>query len=412
MKKSGAKRQVRQPTVILALDIGTVNVKALVIELINDQLRVVGVGRRSQGLNDMQAGAIADIPAVIANCDQALSQAERQAKRRPSQVVVGIAGELIKGITNTTQIERAAPQTPLDSDEIDRILKATQAQAYKQAQQETVLELGGQKVDLHLINSALVSILIDGYKVTNPLGFQGRQIDTQLYSAFAPLVHTGAIERVVRELELDLLAVAAEPFAVARSVIGDDQNAALNAILIDIGGGTTDIAVLRDGGLEATKSFAIGGCSFTRSLVRGLNLEYEEAETKKLDYSNDEKMTVSQRQSVKKVLDQAIEVWLQGVRVSLKEFSWLEYFPSQILLAGGGSSLPNLQRALSGPHWFNDLPFSRKPQIQQIETSQIPGLDDRTGQVTDHTMVTALGLARVANDTINTTSNTKKKGKK
>ena len=73
-----------------------------------------------------------------------------------------------------------------------------------------------------LVNSALVGIEIDGYKVTNPIGFQGRDVVVQLYTAFAPLVHIGALERTAHELDLDLLAVAAEPFAVARSVIGDD----------------------------------------------------------------------------------------------------------------------------------------------------------------------------------------------
>ncbi len=73
------------------------------------------------------------------------------------------------------------------------------------------------------------------------------------------MIHIGAIERTTKELDLDLVAVAAEPFAVARAVVGNDVDNQLSAILIDVGGGTTDIAIVDDGGVEGTKMFGIGG---------------------------------------------------------------------------------------------------------------------------------------------------------
>lgn len=66
-------------------------------------------------------------------------------------------------------------------------------------------------------STALVSIHIDGYKVSNPIGFQGKDVSVQIYTAFAPMVHIGALERVAEDLALELVAVAAEPFAVSRS---------------------------------------------------------------------------------------------------------------------------------------------------------------------------------------------------
>lgn len=401
---SGSGRQSPLATVVVALDIGTVNIKALVVRLKGDILEILGVGRAVQGLNDMQVGSIADIPAVVNNCGQALAAAEQAAGYRPGQAVLGIAGELIKGITNTTRVERPVSDQPLDIVELDSIIKATQAEARKQAQQELVLEIGGQKLDLKLVNSALIGISVDGYKVTNPIGFQGRYLETQLYTAFAPLVHTGAIDRVARDLQLELMAVAAEPFAIARSVIGDNPNASVNAILIDVGGGTTDIAVLRDGGLEATRSFGIGGCSFTRSIARQLNCDYNQAEDLKLAYSVGEpkSLTPSRRAAVERALAQTLAVWLEGIKMSFGEFSWLEYLPNQILLSGGGSFLKMVPEALAQAGWAKGLPFSRRPQVKPIRLADIPGLDDRSDQLVDHTMITALGLARVGSDTLQT----------
>ena len=397
----GLRRQPAETTIV-GLDIGTVNVKALIARLLTDKFEVIGLGRSVQGLADMQSGAIADIPAVINNCSQALAAAESQAGRRPTQAVLGLAGDLIKGITNTSRVERTRPDQPLGIDEIDHIIKASQAQAEKQAKQEISLEVGAKSIDLKLINSALVGLVVDGYKVTNPLGFLGRHLEMQLYTAFAPLVHTGAIERVARDLGLNLVAVAAEPFAIARSVVGDSQNSGLNAILIDIGGGTTDIAILRDGGLEATRSFAIGGCSFSQAIGRDLEIPYGRAEALKMTFSTGDGpgLTATQSRVIKEALARTLDVWLAGVRMSLQEFHWLEYLPSRILLSGGGSLLSLLPRALSQQGWRRGLPFNRNLQISSIGPKDIPDLIDQTGQIADHMNMTGLGLIRVGLDAI------------
>ena len=397
-----AKSPPKSEMVMVALDVGTVNIKALIARLEADRVRVVGVGYSTQGLDDMQAGAIADIPAVVHNCGAALTEAEEQAGYQPTRAVLGIAGELIKGITNTTRVERSRPDQPLGMAELDSVIKATQKEAEVRAQAEIAPEVGRQRIDLKLINSALVGIVVDGYKVTNPIGFQGRNLEIQLYTAFAPLVHTGAIERVALDLGLELVAVAAEPFAIARSVTGDDQNLSLSAILIDIGGGTTDIAILREGGLEATRSFAIGGRSFTRAVMRSLGINYSQAEAFKLSFSTGKgpKLATGQRQEIRLALKKTLDVWVEGIKMSLGEFGWLEYLPSPILLSGGGSRLQMLPTVLKKPDWHKQLHFSRRPQIKSIAAEDIPGLVDPNKVIGDDTMITAIGLARVGQDTI------------
>lgn len=391
---------------IIALDIGTENVKAVTVKLDGDKLEVIGAGRARQGLHDMQAGAIADIQAVVANCDDALNITEKASGITAKEAVVGIAGELIKGITNSIKLTRSDPQKALDVAEIDEIVRRVQAEAYRQAKQELQIELNADDIELKLINSALVEINVDGYKVTNPIGFQGKQIEVQMYTAYAPLVHIGAIERTIQELDLDLIAVAAEPFAVARSVIGNNPDASDNAILIDVGGGTTDIAVVRDGGLEGTRMFGIGGRAFTRSVARDLGIDYESAEKLKIGLSTNETKT-DKRPAVEAAIAKTADIWIQGVQLALAEFDWLDYLPHTILLCGGGASLRILQDKLSDKQWQNDLPFSKIVEPKFIDPSDIVGMKDKTGEIKDHTMITVMGLARVGSDTLTVTHNQK-----
>lgn len=386
---------------IVALDVGTENVKALIGRINKDgTTQIVGVGRAHQQLTDMQAGAVADIAGVIQNCNDALAMAEEQAQVSVRTAVVGIAGELVKGTTTTVHCTRKDSNVELDVDEMERIIELVQERAESSARKSLEWELGGQQVEVKLVNSALVSISIDGYNVTNPIGFKGRDVMVQLYTAFAPMIHISALERVTTELDLDLLAVAAEPFAVSRSVIGDNPSANMSAILMDVGGGTTDIAVINEGGVQGTKMFGIGGRAFTKSVERELGVDFEMAEKLKLNFSARDEKDLNQHESVESALESTADVWSAGVELALSEYTNLENLPNKILLCGGGASLKMLTDTLGQTNWYSQLPFTRKPQISLIEPSQVVGIEDSTGKVDDHTYITAMGLLRVGMDTI------------
>ena len=390
-----------QPKHLVALDIGTENVKALIGRIREDDggIDIIGMGRSKQSLSDMQAGAIADIGAVVKNCDHALNIAEQQAGVSLRSSVIGIAGELVKGTTITVRVVRKTPNKPLDMAEIERIIKLVQERAESKARQQLEWELGGKKVDVKLVNSALVGMEIDGYAVTNPVGFQGRDVVVQLYTAFAPLIHIGAIERTADQLDLDLIAVAAEPFGVARSVLGNDQSTNLSAILIDVGGGTTDIAVVNDGGVQGTKMFGIGGRAFTRAIERGLSISYDQAEKMKIGISEG-RVAEQYRGKVLSALEKTLDVWMNGIELALGEFDKLDHLPHHVFLCGGGSSLQLLVDKLNDTDWYTRLPFTRKPIIEHINPEQVIGIMDKTGQVNDHTFITAMGLLRVGLDTV------------
>lgn len=384
---------------LVGLDIGTEYIKALVGRVSGDNIEIIGVGRAHQDLNDMQAGAIADISAVVKNCDLALNQAEQQAGVSARTAVLGIAGELVKGATTTIRVSRKDAKKTLNVAEVEQIIGLVQERAEAKAKKQLIWEMGGKEIEIKLVNSALVSMTIDGYSVTNPVGFQGKEVIVQLYTAFAPMIHIGALERTAQELDLDLLAVAAEPFAVSRSVIGNDPNASMSAILMDVGGGTTDIAVVNDGGVQGTEMFGIGGRAFTKSIEKELSIKFEQAEELKMSLGTS-RVPPAKVADIETAVNKTLDVWTSGIELALSEFNRLDHLPHRVLLCGGGSSLESLVDQLQESTWYKELPFTRKPTIKHIKPSQVVGIVDKTGHVSDHTYITAMGLLRVGLDTL------------
>jgi len=392
---------VKDDDTILALDIGTEYVKAVIARQDKQGgLDVIGIGRAHQAPSNMYAGAIADIPAVVGVCERALSQAEKMSGTTSKLTVVGIAGELIKGNTSTVRYRRKNGNKPLSEQEMSLIIKRVQDRAGENARKAIADETNNPNVEVRLINSAIVSIAIDGYKISNPIGFKGTDVVIQFYTAFAPLVHISAIEKVCAELSLDLLAVAVEPFAVCRACLGDDLDNSFSGIVMDIGGGTTDIAVVDDGGVEGTKMFGIGGRSFTHQIAEALGVDFDTAEKYKLSIKNPTKVPAEAREKMLMAVRRNLAVWLSGVEITLDEFNLSDMLPNKILLCGGGAGLNELQEVLATTDWFKELPFARRPIVHLVENADIPGIHNQTSATLDYSYVTALGLLRVALDTL------------
>lgn len=375
----------------VALDIGTEFVKALIFRIEDNKGIVVGTGRQRQRLGDMHGGTVTDIAGVVENCAKALDRAEEMAGVVADECIIGIAGELVKGTTTTVHYERLNPETKIDLTELKNIVNKVQWKAFDAARQQLAWETGYNAIDVKLVNASIVDVKIDNYKVTNPVGFQGKDISIGIFNAFAPMVHSGALQTVAADLGLDLISIAAEPYAVARSV-GVDEAGEFNAIFIDIGGGTSDIAVVRNGGLEGTKMFAIGGRSFTKRLSQVLNVPFSKAEEIKIAYSNDMLEEKSEK-TVKEALRLDAEVWVSGVELSLSEFSDIDLLPSRILLCGGGAALPEIKKVLETSDWYKNLPFARKPKISFIKPGDVTNIVDETGDIKDQQDITPMGLA-------------------
>lgn len=391
----------KQQNWAISLDIGTEFVKALVFEVVDGKGIVRGAGRARQRLSDMQGGGVTDIHGVAINCQKAIEDAAQQAQFLPDRAIVGIAGELVKGTTTSVKLARANPTQQIQMSELQQIVNQVQAEAFRKARSELAAETGQEEIDVQLVNAAIVSVTIDGYKVANPMSYQGKQLSVGVYNSFAPIVQLGAIETVVRELGLELLAVAAEPYAVARCL--DEESTDFAAIFIDIGGGTTDVAVVRNGGVEGTKMFAIGGRAFTKRVSTVLGESFQTAEESKLRYSAGE-LELEKAELVRHALHSDVQVWLSALQISLEEFGEGDLLPSRILLCGGGSNLPDIKAALQKNDWVADLPFARQPEVQFIKPSDVVTMIDETKRLSDISEVTPLALANVALDLIGESS--------
>ena len=170
-----------------------------------------------------------------------------------------------------------------------------------------------------------------------------------------------------------------------------------SAIFIDIGGGTTDIAVVRNGGLEGTKMFAFGGRAFTKKLAQELGIPFEEAEVLKINYAEG-KLGADVTTKIDKIFENDCQVWLGGVELSLAEFAESDVLPSKVLLCGGGSALPGIKNALSSKEWIKNLPFAKAPSVSFLQPKDVARIVDGTGELTNPQDVTPMGLANLALD--------------
>ncbi|MBA3307073.1 MAG: rod shape-determining protein [Chloroflexi bacterium] len=386
------QREETDPVAACAvLDVGTEFAKALVLEIDGAHSGVVrGMGKRRQGLSHMQSGTVADIAAVVDNCQVALQEAEEMAGFRSTQVVIGIAGELVKGFTTSHDQERKRPDQPITDHELQRLIDAVQREALHDAERAITWETGLPNVDIRLVHAAVTGATIDGYAVTNPVGFQGRHVRLSIFNAFAPLVHLGALQSVASQLDLELLAIVAEPYAVARC-LGGDQIQGAGALFIDVGGGTTDVALVRAGGVESTRMFALGGRAFTKSLADRLELPFARAEELKVDFAKG--VPVDRAQEVADIVAEDVAVWSAGIELVLEEFGRDALLPGRIYLCGGGSRLPHIPAALRDTSFAKHLPFARPPSIDTIEPHQVEAIDDATGLLVDVQDIPPLGLA-------------------
>ncbi|MDQ6644381.1 MAG: rod shape-determining protein [Chloroflexota bacterium] len=381
-----------QRQLFTALDIGTAFAKAIIVEVHDDQATVLGVGRHQQSYAHMSDGIVTDISGVISNCNEALIKAEKSAGGivAPS-AVIGIAGELVKGSSITINKQRQQPTKPISPEELESLINGAQQKLLKSAKDRIAAETGYQNIEVRLTNAAVITVRIDGQTVANPIGFRGRHFTLTLFSAFAPLMQLGALETVAQGLDLTLVTIVAEPYALARCL---STNAATDsgAIFIDIGGGTTDIALVRQGGIEETRMFALGGRAFTRRLATNKGISVKEAEKLKLSYSSGY-VKGGDRDEIQTILAPECQTWMDSIELLIEELSKGELLPPAIYTVGGGSALPDLRQKLESFPWTERLPFARQPIIQTVQPEMVTSIADPHDMLKNAQDITPMALA-------------------
>lgn len=375
-----------------ALDIGTAYAKAIIVEVHGDYAEVLGAGRHAQSYSHMSDGFVTDIHGVINNCNEALIQAEQAAGGIVAPAaIIGIAGELVKGSSTTVSRQRPNPSKTITPEELESLITAAQQKLLKSARERIATETGYPNIDVRLTNASVISVRIDGQLVSNPIGFRGRYFSLTLFSAFAPLTQLGALETVAQGLDLTLMAIVAEPYALARC-LSSNASADSGAIFIDVGGGTTDIALVRQGGIEETRMFALGGRTFTRRIATNKGLSLKEAELLKISYSKGE-LRNSERDEIQAILAPECQTWMDSVELLIEELSKGELLPPVIYTVGGGSALIDLQETLENFPWTERLPFSRKPMIRTVLPGMVSSILDSENLLVDAQDITPMALA-------------------
>jgi cell division protein FtsA len=149
---------------------------------------------------------------------------------------------------------------------------------------------------------------------------------------------------------------------------------------------------VRNGGIEATQSFALGGRTFTRRLAAEQDLEMEEAEALKLRYARGE-LPAAAAATVKQALDRDVTTWMDGVQLILEELAGEGQLPPHVHLCGGAGALPDILERLQAFPWTERLPCPRPPRIALIQPADVDSVQDDSGELVDQQDVTPMGLA-------------------
>jgi cell division protein FtsA len=377
-----------------AVDIGTELVKVLVVRREGPEGVVLGVGREPQLPDAMEAGAISNPDRVIDVCNRALEAAEDMAGVVPGQSLIGISGELVKGFSSAVSYPRERPEQRVREAELRSMLQMVERRALREAQHLLEMERSYGQIEARLVQSAITQVRIDGYPVANPVGYQGGTLELIVFNTFAPIGQVGAVETVARDLDLELSGMVAHPYALA-GACGGDEAWEEGGIFVDVGGGTTDVALLRGGGVEGIRMFNLGGRAFTRRLAKELGVSIEEAEARKIRHSEG-LLPPDQAHRVAALLAADVEVLLQGLYLCLQDLARGEALPPNVYVCGGGSLLGDLINQLLRSPWWQGLSFPRQPSVRRLGPFDVRGLSDATGLLHSAQDVGPMALAHHA----------------
>lgn len=400
LQKKTNKEDENKPQSYLALDIGTEYVKTVLFTKNNQgEIELIGYNRKRQKEASMYAAFIINLKNVIETLDYSVGECISMAQSSgaefamPKEAVIGIAGELVQGVTVMVNSDRETPNSPINEKELEKLIEKVKKFTFPNTKEEIAEEIGIKPSLVEEVETYINSVYIDGARVINPLGYKGTELVYRVFSTFAPKIYLDSINQVASELNLSLKRIVVEPYAISLGV-KDLRGNNSGAIVIDIGGGTTDVAMIKNGDIVGTKMFAIGGSVFTKRVAKELNLSYEEAEQKKIEYSEG-KLDKAQAAELNKVFSQDVKVWLTGVELCLEEFEEAEEYPSTIYLCGGGALLPEIQEGLITHPWLQLFNFKKYPKVNFIFPTNLRDIVDKTKSASMPADVAPLALARM-----------------
>jgi len=328
---------------LVGLDIGTSKVVALVAELEADgQFNVVGVGQTtSKGL---KKGVVVNIEATVQSIQKALEEAEVMADRRIVQVFTGIAGNHIFSFNSSGMV--AIRDKEVGSTDVERVLETAKA-----------INIPTDQQILHIL---IQEFIIDGQEdVREPIGMSGLRLEVKVHIVTGAVSAAQNIVKCVRRCGLEVNDLILQPLASSLAVLTEDEKE-LGVVLVDIGGGTTDIAIYSQGSIRHTAVIPIAGDQITNDIAMALRTPTVEAEDLKIHYGiarqdmadssvmidvpgvGDREPRPISKQALAAVIEPRVEELFTLVLGVVRESGYEGMVSSGIVLTGGTSLMPGM----------------------------------------------------------------------
>lgn len=328
---------------VVGLDIGTSKVVAVVAELAPDgRMEIIGMG--SHDSRGLKKGVVVNIEATVNAIQRALEEAELMADCKIQHVFTGIAGSHIRSFNSTGMVAvKDKEVTPLD---VDRAIETARAMPIPTDQQV-----------LHTLTQEFIVDGQDGVK--EPIGMSGVRLEVKVHIVTGAVTAAQNIVKCVRRCGLEVDDLILQPLASSLAVLTEDEKE-LGVCLVDIGGGTTDIAVFREGAIRHTAVVPIAGDQITNDIAMALRTPTAEAEELKIrngcslrqlaDASHmievpgvgDRPPRQLSRQTLAEVIEPRVEELYSMVQKVLKDSGYEDLLSSGIVLTGGSSVMQGM----------------------------------------------------------------------
>jgi len=334
----------------VGLDIGTTKIVAMMgRENEYKKLEIVGIGKsKSLGVH---RGVVNNITQTIQSIQQAVEDAEALSGQKIEDVVVGIAGQHIRSLQHSDYITRPNADEVINSEDIDKLIN----QVYK------LVMLPGEEI-IHVLPQ---EFKVDGQaEITEPIGMYGGRLEANFHVVVGQVSSIRNIARCVKSAGLEFGGITLEPLASSDAVLNQEEKEA-GVALIDIGGGTTDLAIFKDGIIRHTAVIPFGGNIITEDIKEGCSIIEKQAELLMVKFGsawpgeNKENEIVSipglrgrepkeiTLKNLSKIIHARVVEIIEQVYVEIKNYGHEEQkkkLIAGIVLTGGGSQLKHLKQ--------------------------------------------------------------------
>jgi cell division protein FtsA len=328
---------------IVALDIGTSKVACLVAELRADgSLEILGMGgHESKGL---KKGVVVNIEATVAAIQRALEEAELMADCKISSAFVGIAGSHIRSFNSTGMV--AIKDREVSALDVERAIDTARA-----------VNIPTDQQILHVLRQEFI---IDGQEdVREPIGMSGVRLEVKVHIVTGAVSAAQNIVKCVRRCGLEVNDLILQPLASSLAVLTEDEKE-LGVCLVDVGGGTSDIAVFREGAIRHTAVVPIAGDQITNDIAMALRTPTAEAEELKVRHGcalrqlaesgqmievagvGDRPPRMLSRQTLAEVIEPRVEELYSLIQQVLRDSGYEELLSSGIVLTGGSATMQGM----------------------------------------------------------------------